>query len=183
MSVRRLDREHTALLVVDLQGKVLRLMRGQDMVVRRAGRLMDAFETLGLPVFLTEHYRRSLGVTVPEIDRRVEKEELKVQKTRFSAWVPEVRALLEQAEAKCVVLCGLQTHVAVAQTALDLLEAGYMVAVTFDASSARHPTDHATAVERLTQAGVVPMTCESVITELVEDAASPAFRDILNHMD
>lgn len=178
MAVPRLDPNHSAVLLVDLQEKLLPVMHEKTTVARRAGRLVQGANVLKVPVLLTEQYPKGLGRTVSAIAKQLDGAVCTDEKTRFSACSASIMRLLEKFDTKSVVLAGIESHVCVLQTCLDLLERGYMVALCEDAMSSRRPIDKKAAVDRMVQAGALPSTVESVLFELLGDASSPKFREL-----
>jgi len=171
----RLTAGNSSLVVIDVQDKLLAKVPGRDALVRSVGFLIDAANLLGVPVAATEQYPKGLGPTIPELARRLAPDP--PAKTAFSCCgVPGFLGALRGSGRPNVVLAGMETHVCVAQTALDLLEAGLTVFLPVDAVAARAAVDHDTAVRRLERAGVVPTTAEAVAFEWVGDAAHPHFK-------
>ncbi|MEM9419064.1 MAG: hydrolase [Planctomycetota bacterium] len=178
MPVSRLDPKRSAVLLIDLQDKLLPVMQEKTTVERRAGRLIQGANLLKVPVLLTEQYPKGLGRTVGSIAKQLDGAVCIDEKTRFSACSDSVIRLLEKLQVKSVVVAGIEAHVCVLQTCLDLLERGYTVALCEDAVSSRRPIDKKAAVDRMIQAGVLPTTVESVLFELLGDASSPLFREL-----
>ncbi|MEO1236735.1 MAG: hydrolase [Planctomycetota bacterium] len=172
----RLDPERSVVLLIDLQDKLLPVMHEKTTVRRRTARLIEGAAVLDVPVLVTEQYPRGLGKTVKDIADLLQGAVSVSEKTRFSACAEPVTRLLEKFEARSVVVAGIETHVCVLQTCLDLLERGLTVALCEDATSSRRPVDKKAAVDRMIQAGVLPTTVESVLFELLGDADSPKFR-------
>ena len=179
MPVPRLELASTAILVVDIQEKLLPHMHNADDVVRQSARLIDGAKALQLPVLVTEQYRRGLGVTVPELADRLTGAVCNEEKLKFSACVEPIRGRLADLGAQAVVVCGIEAHVCVLQTCLDLTDLGYLVAVAVDATGSRRRVDHETAVMRMVQAGVIPTTVESSLLELVHEAGGERFKAVL----
>jgi nicotinamidase-related amidase len=181
MTPPRLRAPHTAILVVDIQEKLLPHMHNAPAVAGQTRRLVAGAAALGLPVLATEQYRQGLGQTVPEVaDALTQAQGLgPYEKLKFSAWIEPVRAALIERQARSVIVCGIEAHVCVLQTCLDLVDAGYLTAVAMDAIGSRHPADQDAAVLRLTQAGVVPTTVESALLELTREAGTELFRRVL----
>lgn len=172
-------KRHTAasaqLLVVDLQERLLPVIQGWKRVRANAIRLIQAAELLGVPVVATVQYPKGLGPTVPEVAALLNVEP--IAKMTFSAVGPEeVRRQLDPTRA--VVLSGIETHVCMAQTALDLLNQSFTVIMPLDAVSSRDRVDHDAAVQRLVAAGVIPTTTEAVLFEWLETAEHPHFKAI-----
>lgn len=177
--VPRLYPGQTAVLVVDVQEKLVPAMHESAALIAQVGRLLDGAAVLSLPVLVTEQYRKGLGVTVPEIGKRLEKAVCNHEKLRFSACIDPVRAELSSRGIRSVVVCGIETHVCVVQTCLELLDAGYATALAWDATTSRRPGDRDAALARMTQAGVLPTTVESALFELMKEAGTPAFKAML----
>ena len=178
MPVPRLHIDHTALLVIDVQEKLVPAIAEREVLLRRASRLVDGFVTLERPLLATEQYRAGLGETVPELARRFPQQRCVYEKLKFSACVEPIRRRLVDQDIRSVVLAGIEAHVCVLQTALDLIDAGYITAVAIDAVGSRRATDRDMAVQRMIQAGIIPTTVESVLFELTHEAGTDRFRRI-----
>ena len=172
----RIHPHHTAVMLIDLQERIVPHMHERRTLVRRAGRLLQGANALELPILVTEQYPRGLGATVKEVAHHLDAAVAKDPKTRFSACSDAVMRHLGERQVRCVVLAGIETHICVLQTALDLIEAGLTVAVCLDATSSRREVDKDAAMRRLIQAGVLPTTVESVLFELLKDADHEKFR-------
>ena len=171
----RLRREETVLLVIDVQEKLLPVMLEAERVARNCALLITAARRLDLPVIVTEQYPARLGATVGPL-REALGEFTPIEKLRFSALVPPVQALLEGSGRRTILLAGIEGHVCVLQTALDLLEAGYTVFGASDAISSRQAWNRASGWERMRSAGAVPASTESAIFELLGEAGTPDFK-------
>ena len=179
MPTARMRSDSTALLIVDLQEKLLPVIDGGDAVVAQAGRLLDGAAALNVPVLATEQYPKGLGATVDPIAQRLSAARCKPGKVKFSAFVDEVRDELASLGVRQVVVAGIEAHVCVLQTCLDLLDAGYVAAVAEDAIGSRRAADRGAAMWRMTQAGVVPTTVESLLLEWVGEAGTERFKAVL----
>jgi nicotinamidase-related amidase len=171
----RLTAANSVLVVIDVQDKLLAKIPTAAALVRNAGFLIDAARLLGVPVSATEQYPKGLGPTTPELARRLPAD--RPAKTAFSCcgaagFLADLRGLARPN----VVLAGMETHVCVGQTALDLLDAGLTVFLPVDALAARSAVDHDAALRRLERAGAIPTTAEAVAFEWVGDAAHPQFK-------
>ena len=174
-SVKRLKPDSSVLIVIDVQDKLLVKIPTAAALVRNTAFLLDVAKLLDVPVRATEQYPTGLGHTTPELARRLPQS--LSSKTAFSCC--GAGTFLEELEVlgrKNVVLAGMETHVCVAQTALDLLHAGLHVYLPVDALAARAAVDHDAALRRLEQAGAVPTSAESVAFEWVGDAKHPQFK-------
>lgn len=163
------------LLVVDVQERLLAAMPDADRVVSRCRRLGEAAALLGVPALLTEQYPRGLGLTPAALAAHLPPA---IAKMSFSCCgSADVVGAIGPGVA-AVVLVGLETHVCIAQTALDLLARGLTVFVAVDAVASRHPLDHDVGLARLWTAGAVPITSEAVIFEWCGSAEHPQFQAV-----
>jgi nicotinamidase-related amidase len=166
----------TGLLVIDVQEKLVPLIPDAATLVRNVAFLVDAARTLDLPVQCTEQYPRGLGPTVAELSQRLPE---RPDKAAFSSCaVPSVVEHFRRAARPKVVLAGIETHVCVLHTALDLLALDFRVYVTVDAVGSRYRIDHDTALRRLEQAGAVLTTSETCVFEWLGGAGHARFRAV-----
>lgn len=167
--------ESSLLCVIDVQERLLPAVPNAARVIARCERLAEAARILGVRSVLTEQYPRGLGPTPASLARLLPPA---VEKMAFSSagCLPLEAALAEGVSS--VVLAGLETHVCISQTALDLLAAGKHVFLAIDAVSARHAIDHETAVRRLEAAGVIPTTSEAILFEWCRSAEHPQFQEV-----
>lgn len=166
----------TLLLVVDVQERLVPAIRDGGRVVWNARRLLDGAAALGVPTIATEQAPAKLGGTLPELAERLDP---RPAKTMFSC--RECAAALEphsQNGRFRVLLAGIETHVCVQQTALDLLSAGWRVYLAVDAVGSRLAIDHETALRRLESAGVTLTTTEAALFEWCENAAGEGFKAV-----
>lgn len=162
----------SALLVIDVQERLAGVMPARGPVLCAIGALLEAATRLDVPVLLTEQYPKGLGPTVAEIGARVPDRATRIEKTVFSAC-----AALPLARPQ-VVLAGMEAHVCVLQTALELAAAGREVFVAADAICSRAEANYSNALARMQSAGVVVTNTESVLFEWLRDAAHEQFRAI-----
>lgn len=174
--VTRSDPETTCLLLCDVQEKFRSAIYKFGTVVTGAQRMVRAANELSVPYIVTEQYPKGLGHTVEEID--VSKAAAVVAKTDFSMIVPEVSAKLTELKAKDAIIVGLEAHVCVQQTTLDLLDMGYNVHLCVDAISSQSTTDRACGLHRAAGAGAFLTTTESVMMELIRSKDHPNFKAI-----
>jgi len=166
----------TGLLVIDVQEKLMAKIPQASSVVRNIAFLVDAARLLGMPVQATEQYPKGLGPTVPELAGRLPE---RAEKVAFSCCaIPAVADGFHRAARPKVVLAGIETHVCVQQTALDMLAQGFRVYIPADAVASRYPVDYEYALRRLEHAGAILTTAETAIFEWVGGADSPRFKDI-----
>ena len=175
LSLMRLAPATSLLAVIDVQERLLAAMPDADRVVARSLRLAEAAALLDVPRVLTEQYPRGLGLTPAPLAARLP---VATAKMSFSCCgCPAFDAAIGP-DVGSVVLAGLETHVCVAQTALDLLARGLTVFVAVDAVASRHALDHEIALRRLEAAGAVLTTSEAVLFEWCRSADHPRFRDV-----
>lgn len=166
------------LLVVDIQDRLLPVMSDGERVVQNAVRLLQAARSLDVPVLLTEQYPQGLGATVPPV-RAAAGSAPALAKRDFSAWAdPAIRAHIEDSQRPQIVVAGIEAHVCVLQSALQLVTAGYRVAVATDATSSRHADSVTVAQRRMAGAGVTLATTEMCLFEWLGTAAHPAFKTV-----
>ncbi len=166
----------TGLLVVDVQAKLIGLIDGHQRIVWNIRRLIDGAKLLGLPVLATEQYPQGLGPTAPELATRLDQV---FDKTAFScgACAGMSQQLLSSGRRKWLV-CGIEAHVCVQQTALDLLAEGFRVYVAADAIGSRSLHDYEIALRRMESSGATLTTVEAALFEWCQDAKSPQFKQI-----
>jgi nicotinamidase-related amidase len=175
------DAQNSVLLVIDIQEKLTTAMpKGvRDRVIEQVDILLTAVDSLAVPVIVTEQYPKGLGPTEQPILARLPADTPVIEKTRFSsAKVPAVASALKQKGRKQVFLAGMETHICVQQTALDLLELGYEVFVIEDAVSSRAKGNQFNALQRLRFAGAVITNLESLLFEWLGDASHPEFKKL-----
>jgi nicotinamidase-related amidase len=166
----------TGLLVIDVQEKLLPLIPDAAALVRNLAFLIDAARLLGIPVQATEQYPRGLGPTVPELARRLPE---RADKTAFSCCaIPRVVEAFHRAARPRVLLAGIEAHVCVLHTALDLLALDFRVYVAADAVASRARIDHEMALRRLEKAGVVLVSTEMCVFEWLGGSAHPQFKAV-----
>jgi nicotinamidase-related amidase len=168
--------DDSALLVVDMQGKLLTLIGGYQRVTWNIHRLLDAAKACGLSVVATEQYPKGLGGTEETLAAKLGEV---AEKTRFSCGEcgGMFESLREQGIRKILVV-GIETHVCVSQTVMDLMTAGFDLYVAVDAIGARHPVDHRVGIRRMEMAGATLTTTEAAMFEWCEDSKSPPFKTI-----
>lgn len=167
--------ETTLLAVIDLQERLLPVIDGAERIVKRSIRLARAAELLGVRRVVTEQYPRGLGKTLPELAACLPSPE---EKLAFSAAACGCLACEPEAGIETVVLAGVETHVCILQTALDLRARGLSVFVAVDAVGSRFAIDHETALRRLELSGCLPVTSESIMFEWCRSAENPRFREM-----
>lgn len=173
-------RDDSGLLVVDLQEKFLAPIVDKDAVLHRAKFLIESAQILGVPILATEQYATRMGSTVPEILELLG-DAHRVDKLCFSACGSD--GLFDEflnLGRKQVVIAGIETHICVTQSCLDLISNGFEVFLAADAVSCRIPMAHEVALKRLRHAGVVVTHSESVVYEWMHQAGTEEFKKVLD---
>ena len=174
-----LDYRLAALLLVDLQEKLVPAMHEPATVLANSMVLMAAATKLSVPITITEQYPQGLGPTIPEIADGVRGRDVTVAKMTFSAAAePAVVSRLRQSRRVQIVIAGIEAHVCVMQTAIGLQQAGYQVFVAADATTSRQRRNADLALERLRQNGVSIVSTEMVVFEWLGRAGTDEFREI-----
>jgi nicotinamidase-related amidase len=175
----RLTRAQAGLVVVDIQERLLPAIFEKERVQENAVRLIRGAGVLQVPVFATEQYRKGLGATVPEVAAAVPGF-APMEKVAFSACgAGGFIAALTGKRVSDVILCGIEAHVCVTQTCLDLLDNGFRVFVPADAVSSRTSENYRVGVDRMRAAGAAIVSTEMVLFELLEQAGTAEFKQIL----
>jgi len=169
----------TALVVLDVQGHLARIVDESELFLDRLGLLIRGAQILDLPIIWVEHYPAGLGKTVPEIALLLENLQ-PVEKDTFSAWkAPAFKKMIQNGDRTSFLLAGIEAHICIYQTARDLFENGFKVEIVTDAVSSRHRTDMQTAFEKLQNLGIQPTTVEMALYELLGRGKGERFKEIL----
>lgn len=168
-----LTTDNSTLVIVDLQERFAPVIKGWEGIIERASILARTATLLGWPAVVTEQYPRGLGPTVPEIADALQDFE-PLEKTSFPA---NGASGFDLGGRPNVVLCGIETHICVQQTALALAGQGAAVQVVADATGSRTSGDHAAAMARMALAAIAPTTVEAVGFELLGSAEAEGFRE------
>jgi Amidases related to nicotinamidase len=177
----RLDRNKAVLVVIDVQEKLVRVIHEHDEVEKNIERLIRGSRVLGVPVLVTEQYRKGLGATTELLARAFEETGGfdPIEKMCFSSW--GCAAFAEKLKAsgrREVILCGIEAHVCVYQTALDLLRGGFEVTLVADAVSSRTPRNRRIAIERMMLEGAKLSTTEMALFEMTVESGTEEFKSI-----
>ena len=149
----------------------------QDRVIAKSKLLMDAATVLGVPILVSEQYPKGLGHTVADLN--VDQATVVEEKTMFSCRECEsIMGFLSQNSIQTLLLCGIEAHVCVCQTAFDLLASGFGVHVAVDAVGSRSEPDRQAATSRMSMHGIALTTAEAAIFEWCESASDPEFKTI-----
>ena len=173
-----LDKSKTALLIIDIQEKILAVMQNTESVVGNTLKLIKGFKILNSPIFITEQYPKGLGPTQKDISNELENIEV-LQKMSFSGIGAEnLFPRLKEKNIQQVVVTGIEAHVCVQQTVLDLIENKFQVNIAVDAVSSRHEIDYETAINRMRSHSAEITTTESILFEMLRVSGTDEFKQI-----
>ena len=178
-SSEKLTQKVNALLIIDIQEKILRPIFNKDSIINNIKKLIDAYEILEENIFISEQNPSKLGTTIPELSPKAGF--IKIEKMDFS--LGNIQKFLKEIENKKItnlIVCGIETHICVLQTVLDCLQKGYKVILISDAMSSRNKVDHEIALQRMIQMGAILTTTESIIFELCKTSDREEFKEIRN---
>jgi nicotinamidase-related amidase len=174
MAPRVLDRSRAALVVVDVQEAFRPAVLDFERVARNAATLVQGARILGVPVLVTEQYPRGLGETVPELAEHLDGVE-RLEKTAFSAAAADGFDLAGRDQA---LLCGIETHVCVSQTAHDLLGRGTEVHIALDAVTSRTEQNRDIGMRKMEESGAIVTSVETALFELLGAAGGDEFKAV-----
>lgn len=170
--------EKTALLIIDIQERILLVINNHQLVIDNTLKLIKGFKVLGLPIYFSEQYPKGLGPTTRSI--LDELSDLKpFDKMSFScSGAGDLFEELNKKNLSQIVVCGIEAHVCVQQTVLDLVENDFQVNIAADAVSSRKEMDYQTALERMRDHGAEITTTESILFELLNVCGTPQFKEV-----
>jgi len=171
-----MSRDDSALLVVDVQDKLVTLIPAHRRLVWNIRRLIDGAQVLGVPATATEQYPRGLGPTTAELASRLG--EIPAKLTFSCGGCPQLFAGFRDAGIGKLLVVGIEAHVCVQQTVLDALADGFQVYLAVDAVGARHDIDYHTALRRMESSGAALTTTEAALFEWCDAAGTPEFKQI-----
>jgi nicotinamidase-related amidase len=172
------SKEHTALLVVDVQERLMPVIHEKEKMFENVNKLLRAAEILDLEIVITEQYPKGLGNTCKEIQLPTDNPNV-IEKVSFSCLLnDQVNEQLKLTNIRSLVICGAEAHICVLKTALDAVKEGYQVHVVADAVSSRTPENKAIALERMRQAGVFITSVEMILFMLMDKAGTDEFKAI-----
>lgn len=175
---RILQREKSALIVIDIQEKLLPVIYESERVVDNTVKLINGFKILNSPIYFTEQYPKGLGFTDSRIRSALE-ERTAIHKMSFSCFgAGNLFEELKSKNVKQIVVCGIESHVCVMQTALDLIANDFFVHVAADAVSSRRIFDYEIALERMRSNGAEISLTESILFEMLNVCGTDEFKAI-----
>jgi len=168
-----------ALLIIDIQEKIIRPIFNKDLIIKNIKKLINAYQILEENIFISEQNPLKLGETIPELLPKAGFK--KIEKMAFS--LANIQYFLKELKNKKItnlIVCGIETHICIQQTVLDCLQKGFDVILISDAMGSRNMLDHEIALQRMTHSGAVLTTTESIIFELCKTADREEFKEIRN---
>ena len=176
----RILRQNTVGLVVDVQERLFPVMWEREQLLKNSQLLVNGLVQLKMPVLVTQQYTRGLGETIEEIKSIIPDFNF-IEKREFSCCdEPQVINKLRELEAKNVIICGIESHVCVLQTAIDLKELGFNPVIVLDAVSSRFQYNFEIAKERFRYEQIMMTSAESILFELTRTSTAPEFKAISN---
>lgn len=174
----RINREQSALVVIDIQEKLFPHINNHNEVARKAGVLIQGIRALDIPIVVTEQYVKGLGNTIEPISSLLKDNE-PIEKMSFSCCGDGLFNIkIEEHYKENIIICGIESHVCVLQTALDLKEAGHNPIVVVDAVGSRNDLDKEIALKRMEIEGIRLVTVESILFELCKISGTDTFKTI-----
>ena len=173
----RMEESNSAILIIDFQDRLVKAINSKDQILLNIEKVINAGNILNVPLFFTEQNPEKLGPTVDLI--RPKQKQNTYSKMNFScASCKQLMETLVEKEIENILLCGVETHICVQQTALDLISKGLNIFIAIDAVGSRNKIDHEVAIRRLENSGVVISTSESIIFEWCKNAERLEFKKI-----
>lgn len=175
----RILAEETMALIIDFQERLVPVINHSEELLRSSSILVKGLKTLGIPMVVSQQYTKGIGMTVPAITEAVGEDFIYYDKVTFSC--AEDEKLLERIREtgkRNIILCGIEAHICVLQTAIDLIALGYNVILVEDCIGSRRESDRAVAVRRAAAEGAIITTYESLLFELTRVAKTEVFKTI-----
>ena len=173
-----LDTNNTALLIIDIQEKLINVSFNKEQILKNSVILSTAGKILNLPLLVTEQYPKGLGATIPEI-KTANQDGKYYEKVDFNALTDEnLLSNLKQLQKKQIILFGIETHICVHQTAYALIKNGFDVIIARDACGSRKEEEYLFALEQMKNYGAHLKTTEMVLFELIKSSKHPKFKEV-----
>ena len=170
----------SCLLIIDAQPKLLNKIKDKGLVVKTIIKIIEIFKTFEKPVIVSEQYPKGLGKTVKKISDNLPSNCFNFEKTVFSCFKSPIFVKhLTKFKIKTVVICGIESHICVLQTALDLKHQGYEPFVIIEGINSRNTNDKENALKRLEKENINLLTFEMLLFEFIEDSKNPKFKKII----
>ena len=179
ISSDKLSSKVNALVIIDIQEKIIRPIFNKDLIIKNVKKLLNAYQILEENIFVSEQNPLKLGGTIPELLPKARFR--KIEKMEFSlAKIEDFTKEIKNKKVTNLIVCGIETHICIQQTVLDCLEKGFEVFLISDSMGSRNRVDHEIALKRMTQKGAILTTTESIIFELCKTADRKEFKEIKN---
>ncbi|HCL80615.1 MAG TPA: hydrolase [Synergistaceae bacterium] len=176
----RLRRNEVRLLMIDVQERLLPVITGRETIVKNAVKLAKAADVLTVPFFYTEQYPKGIGGTDGRITGALPETARRLEKVHFSCCSEEAfDGFLFQEPRPVTVLFGIESHICVLGTVLDMIAQGHKIAVAADACGSRSPENHALAMEAMRAAGALVVPTETVVYHMIGRSGTPEFKALL----
>ena len=173
-----LNKEDALLFIIDIQERLVPVMKYGEKVIKNNLVLIEASKELKMPVILTEQYPKGLGSTVSQISKAIDDNAKVFEKTSFTGYIDDVKKALEESGKKKVIITGMETHVCVFQTVRDLLANGYEVFIVKDGVASRKKDNFLNALDLMKSMGAVIMDTETILFDLLKTAGTPEFKSL-----
>lgn len=174
----RIIAENCIALIIDYQEKLMPVMHEREALVKRSEILINGLKALAVPMMVTQQYTKGIGMTVPEVLEAVGTHDY-YDKMTFSCWDDEtIQTAIKDTGKKYIIICGIEAHICVLQTCIDLKEAGYIPVLVTDCISSRKASDLKIALNRARDEGVVLTSSEAILFELLRKAGQETFKTI-----
>lgn len=177
MSKFTLNREDAVLLVIDIQEKLVPVMKYQDQVIKNTAVMVAAANEMKFPIIATEQYPKGLGRTVPELLELLAEDNV-YSKNSFTAYTDDVKSALRSLGKKKVLVTGMETHVCVFQTTRDLVNDGYEVFLVKDAVASRTKNNYLSGLDLMKSLGAVVTNTETALFDLLKVSGTPEFKTL-----
>ncbi|MCK5594824.1 hydrolase [bacterium] len=178
--MKNLSIQDSVLVVVDIQERIIPKIFDYRTVVSNAVALIKSAEILNIPIIVTEQYPKGLGSTISEIKDLIMPWQ-PIEKICFSCFGnSDFSKKLNELKKDNIILCGIESHVCITQTALDGLKSGYSIFFVKDAISSRTENNRETGFERMAQAGAIPVSTEMAMFELLKEAGTAKFKQMVS---
>ncbi|MGP1570440.1 MAG: isochorismatase family protein [Eubacteriales bacterium] len=164
-------------IVVDFQEKLVPAMHDKENLIKRTEILLKGLHALNIPTITTQQYTQGLGMTIPELRNILGNDY--IDKKAFSCYKDIcILEKIKELNKRFVIVCGIETHICIMQTCIDLLDAGFIPILITDCTSSRKESDKEISLVRMANHGTIFSTSESILFELMGSATHPAFREI-----
>jgi len=174
----RISEDNAVALIIDVQERIFPAIAEYEKLEKKLSQLVQGMKILEIPLFVTEQYVKGLGPTIPSLAALFGDLE-RIEKSSFSC-VDEPRFIMNLASSgkEYVIIAGIESHVCVLQTVIDLIGNGYHPVVAEDCVSSRNPNDKKVAIARMQHEGAIVTTCESILFELLRYSGTEKFKAI-----